>query len=235
MSDIFRGIKDKLDFRLNARNDYVSRVVSKNRVLDIGGRNRFSESRRRINQLNKNPNSVVTSTDIIPEYGPDLVDDICNTAIAPNSFDGVYCDAVLEHVTEYWKAVDNIHSILADGGEAFIYVPFCYPFHDRMDYHRFTFTEVARMLERFSEVKILAPGKESGYGYVFWSMVSLTQISRFPQVHKVLALTLNGLLKIGLWIVYKLKLRSMPNTFEEVSFYWIYLYVNHGFAAWVRK
>ena len=157
MMDLFRGIRDKLDFRLNIAEAYESRVVSKSKVLDIGGRNSSSKSRKRIDLLTKNTCNKIICTDIIVEYRPDLVDDITNTSIKPESFDGVYCDAILEHVTEYWKAVENIYSILQCGGEAFIYVPFCFLFHDKMDYHRFTFTEVARMLERFREVKIFTP------------------------------------------------------------------------------
>ena len=238
MTNIFKGIRDKIDFRLNASYEYESRVVSKSRVLDVGGRNIFSKSRKRINSLNNNQNNTIICTDIISQYGPDIVDDICNTSIKRNSFDGIYCDAILEHVTEYWKAVENIYSILVQGGEAFIYVPFCWNFHDKMDYHRFTFTEVARMLENFSEVKIFVPGKASGYGYVFWSIVTFTLIHRFPRLHKFLTVTFNSLLKLFLYIFYKM--RPHCNTFKDVSFkdvsfYYIYLFLNHGFCAWVKK
>lgn len=116
MTDLFRGIKHKLDFRINAVDHYESRVVSKRKVLDIGGRNSSSKSRKRINGLNKNPDNTILCTDILAEYKPDLVDDIVNTSIKAESFDGIYCDAIMEHVTEYWKAVDNICSILTWGG-----------------------------------------------------------------------------------------------------------------------
>jgi hypothetical protein len=108
---------------------------------------------------------------------------ICNTTIPPASFDGICCDAILEHVTEYWKAIDNIHSILTDGGEAFIYVPFHFPYHDLMDYHRFTIKEAARMLEQFSDVKIFMDGADSGYGYVLWSTITLSKIMALPRLY----------------------------------------------------
>jgi predicted SAM-dependent methyltransferase len=123
-----RGLATKLAWR------------QRNKVLDIGGRNSTSSSGRRLKRLGTNPGTSVVATDILPDYGPDLVDDICDTRIEPRSFDGVYCDAVLEHVTEYWSAIRNIHSILEEGGEAFIYVPFYFQYHDYMDYHRFTVT-----------------------------------------------------------------------------------------------
>ena len=115
MTDLFREIRDKLDFRLNIAEAYESRVVSKQWVLDIGGRNSTSKSRKRINDLNKSTENTIICTDILSDYKPDLVDDIMNTSIKPESFDGVYCDAILEHVTEYWKALDNIYFILRGG------------------------------------------------------------------------------------------------------------------------
>jgi hypothetical protein len=231
--DIFRGYKAYIDFRIDCRDEYETRVVSKQYLLDIGGRNQTSKSRTRIKHLSRNPNQVIVSTDIIAEYGPDLVDDITRTSIAPESFDGIYCDAILEHVIMYWDAIDNIYTILKSGGEAFIYVPFCYPLHDLMDYHRFTFPEVARMLNRFSEVKVFLPGKASGFGFVFWSVLTFKIIDRFQGFHNVLAEITNVLLKLAARLVYKQNIYGY--TFEEFSFYWIYLYMNHGFAAWVRK
>ena len=233
MTDLFRGIRDKLDFRLNIAEAYESRVVSKQWVIDIGGRNSASKSRKHINALNKNPGNKIISTDILPDYKPDLVDVIVNTAIKPESFDGVYCDAILEHVTEYWKALDNIYSILRRGGEAFIYVPFCFQFHDKMDYHRFTFTEVGRMLEKFREVKIFTPGPNSGYGYVIWSVLTMGQIHKFPRVHTFLTVACNRILNTALYFAYKMKRRRY--SFREVSFYYTYLLLNHGFSAWVKK
>lgn len=234
MGEIFKGIKDRIDMRLNARIEYESRVVSKNRVLDIGGRNRSSNSRRRINQLNKNPVNTIICTDIIEEYGPDIVDDICNTSIKPNSFNGIYADAVLEHVTEYWKALENIYSILETGGEAFISIPFFFPFHDKMDYHRFTFTEVIRMLNEFSEVKMFVPGISSGYGHVFWSILTMNLIEKLPRFHMFLTRITNSLIKLILYLVYRSE-RCRENSFPDVSFYWIYLRVTNGFCAWAKK
>ena len=102
-----------------------------------------------------------------------------------------------------------------------------------MDYHRFTFTELARMLEKFSEVRIFTPGKASGYGYVFWSVLTLGQIHKFPRIHTFLTVMCNKVLNLLLYVVYKMKPRSY--SFQDVSFYYTYLLINHGFCAWVKK
>jgi len=231
--DLFQGLKDHIIFDLDARRVYESQVVSRRRVLDIGGRNAESISASNINTLKKDVESTVICTDILPEYKPDLVDDICQTAVKPETFDGVYCVAILEHVKEYWKAIDNIHEILKPGGEAFFYVPFFYPFHDEMDHHRFTFAEVARMLEQFSEIKLLLPGPDSGYGYVFWYLNTLAAIRKAPRLHTFLTRLFNAALKVVLYPVYRLNPRSY--TFSEFCFFYTHLAVNHGFCAWVKK
>ncbi|MBW4675316.1 MAG: class I SAM-dependent methyltransferase [Desmonostoc geniculatum HA4340-LM1] len=239
-TDLFQGIKTKIDFNPHARDEYEKRVVSQDRLLDIGGRNSYSVSRQRIDLLNRNPNNIIVSTDVIADYQPDLIDDICNTKIEPNSFSGIYCNAVLEHVQEYWKAIDNIYNILEDKGEAFFYVPFFWSFHDQMDYHRFTFTEVARMLGKFSEIKILCPGDAQGFGFVFWYILTISNISKFPKIGEFLSKITNFLLKIYLLIIYNINKRKIKEKYDNISwkeycFYYIFLYINHGFCAWVKK
>jgi SAM-dependent methyltransferase len=240
MTDLFRGIRHLIDFRLDARKEHEMRVASKNRILDVGGQNSLSRSRKQLNSLGHNPNSTVVCTDIHPEYKPDIVDDICNTAIKPDSFDGVYCDAILEHVQEYWKAIDNIHDIIKEDGEAFFYVPFMFHFHDLMDYHRFTFTEVARMLGKFSQVKIFVPGETDGFGWIFWYVVTMTTVGKYKRLHGILSKVTDSSLKVLLSIVYRVKKKEIKNRYNDISvqdfcYYYIYLFMNHGFCAWVKK
>jgi len=240
MTDLFRGIRNKIDFRTNARKKYETRVASKSRILDIGGRNFSSRSRRDLDSLSKNPDRSIVCTDILSQYGPDIVDDICNTSIRPHSFDGVYCNAILEHVEEYWKAVDNIHDVLKEGGEAFFYVPFMYHFHDFMDYHRFTFTEVARMLKNFSSVRIFIPGEEDGFGWVFWYVVTMTAIARFKRLHNALSRMTDSIVRVFLRTAYVVKRQAIQKKYGQVSldefcFYYLRLFMNHGFCAWAKK
>jgi hypothetical protein len=195
-----------LDTNVCARSMYGSRVASKDRILDVGGRNAFSRSRRRLAQLSKNPGTTIVCTDIQEDYRPDVVDDIANTSIRPGSFDRVYCDAILDDVPEYWKAVDSIYSVLAPGGEAFLYVPFCYPHHDLMDFHRFTFMELNRMLHGFAEVRIFMPGRCSGYGSVVWSVLTMCLIHRIPALYEALTVLFNAMMKLILHVGYWAKL-----------------------------
>jgi len=234
---LFKSTDARIDFRVGARIEYERRVASKDRVLDIGGRNAASHSNKTLRGLSTNTNTSIVSTDVVADYTPDLVDDICNTQIPSATFDGVYCAAVLEHVEDYAAAVDNIHKVLKPGGEVFIYVPFFWCFHDLMDYHRFTLTELDRMLRIFSEHKLfLSDG--SGYGGVLWQVLTFYQISKFPRLWHALSAMVNSTIAVPLTLAYALTRRTQTAngiSLRQYKFYYIHLRMNHGFCAWARK
>jgi SAM-dependent methyltransferase len=236
--DLFHGIRGSIDFRINARLEYEKRVASKDTVLDIGGRNQQSRSNRRLRQLSSNSKTIIVSTDIIADYNPELVDDICKSTIESNSYDAIYCVAILEHVQDYEAAIKNIHRILKPGGELFVYVPFFYCFHDKMDYHRFTFTEVDRMLSTFSDHKLFLPDCY-GYGGVFWQVITFYRIGKFPILLNLLSKCVNALLVIPLTLKYLFKYKRESNnekvSLKEYWFYYTHLFINHGFCGWATK
>jgi SAM-dependent methyltransferase len=53
----------------------------------------------------------------------------CRYPLNDCSFDGVSCSAVLEHVTQPWTVIDEIHRILKPGGRCYIDWPFLQPVH----------------------------------------------------------------------------------------------------------
>jgi SAM-dependent methyltransferase len=234
---LFKNTVDKIDFRVGARIEYERRVASKDSVLDIGGRNAMSHSNRTLRELSTNAHTCIVSTDVVPDYAPDLVDDICHTRIASGTFDGVYCAAVLEHVEDYTAAVSNIHEVLKSGGEVFIYVPFFWCFHDLMDYHRFTFTELDRMLRIFREYKLFLPDG-NGYGGVLWQVLTFYQISKFPTLWRALSALVNAAIAVPLSFAYFAAGRSRAAdaiSLRQYRFYYTHLRMNHGFCAWARK
>jgi SAM-dependent methyltransferase len=123
------------------------------KVLDIG-----KSSRRRYDYFQ--PTQIVTLD--INQYDdyPDILDDICNTQhIAPASFDGLICLAVLEHVYNPLSAVTNMHAALKEGGYCFAYVPFLYRYHaasdlSYQDFFRYTRDGIAYLFRDFSEVTV---------------------------------------------------------------------------------
>jgi SAM-dependent methyltransferase len=237
--ELFHGIRDRIDFRIDARREYEARVASKDTILDVGGRNHESRSNRRLRELSANPNSKIVATDILPNYNPDIVDDICDSKLESSSFDAIYCDAILEHVKDYEAAIRHMHRILKPGGELFVYVPFFWTFHDYMDYHRFTFTEVDRMLGAFSGRKLFLPDG-LGYGGVFWQLMTFYQIDRTPRLRSLLATCVNSALAVPLTLKGLSSRRKYDDGEEGVSlrefrFFYTHLHVNHGFCAWAKK
>jgi SAM-dependent methyltransferase len=53
----------------------------------------------------------------------------CRYPLNDCSFDGVSCSSVLEHVTQPWAVIDEIHRILKPGGRCYIDWPFLQPVH----------------------------------------------------------------------------------------------------------
>jgi len=76
-------------------------------------------------------------TNIAREH--DIYLDITNMAgLADQSQDGFICISVLEHVSDFQKALDEINRTLKIGGRLILTVPFLYWRHDDIDYWRFS-------------------------------------------------------------------------------------------------
>lgn len=68
------------------------------------------------------------------EVYPSLTADVivapdCSYPLESESFDGIGCFSVLEHVTTPWKVAREIHRMLKPGGQCFVTWPFLQPVH----------------------------------------------------------------------------------------------------------
>jgi SAM-dependent methyltransferase len=84
-----------------------------------------------------------TSTDCFSHPNVDVVSDIhnLNLTFSPGYFDFVLCLDVLEHIQRPQEALQQIHTLLKDGGILLLTMPFNYPLHENQfsrDYWRFT-------------------------------------------------------------------------------------------------
>lgn len=105
--------------------------------------------------LNHEVNLV--TLDINPSAGADIVGDLCDLqeVISNSSFDAVVCTEVLEHVTNPFDAVSEIHRILKPGGRLFASSPFDFRIHGPLpDNWRFSEHGWRMLLETFSNVEI---------------------------------------------------------------------------------
>jgi|TARA_B100000315_G_scaffold35893_1_gene30567 SAM-dependent methyltransferase len=65
----------------------------------------------------------------------DLIADASSLPFANNSFDAIFCNAVLEHTKNPFQVVDEFTRVLKDEGYVSIGIPFLFPFHDVPDHY----------------------------------------------------------------------------------------------------
>ena len=116
-------------------------VTQRERILVIGS------------GITRYPNAVHLDLDDFP--GVDVVGDAQRLPFADNSFDGVLCEVVLEHVPDAVQVIAEAHRVLAPGGRFFFIVPFLFPFHGHpADFRRWTRLGLAREFAAFDSVEV---------------------------------------------------------------------------------
>lgn len=140
--------------------------TDKKKILDIGGGlrvskkvgNRYDPKQKWIAPLLENVEYKIL--DPVSDYNPDLIGDIHNLPLDDNSQEAILCIAVLEHVENPIRAVQEMHRVLKNGGYCFIYVPFLYYYHAERgyykDYWRFTKDSLGILFKDFSVIEMQA-------------------------------------------------------------------------------
>lgn len=133
-------------------------------VLVIGG----SIAGKGMQELLANSAIEFSETDV--SFGPRtmLICDAHDLPFADGTYDGVIAQAVLEHVVDPYRCVEEIHRVLKDDGLVYAETPFMQQVHmGRYDFTRFTFLGHRRLFRKFEE---LDSGAGSGPGAVLaWS------------------------------------------------------------------
>lgn len=134
-------------------------------VIDIGGSLRLNTGKS--NRVEKNNQWLLPYVekvdykimDPVADYNPDIVGDIHNLPFVDNSKEAILCLAVLEHVENPIKAMDELYRVLKPGGKLLIYVPFLYYYHAHEgyygDYWRFTIDTLKNFAKPFSHSEIV--------------------------------------------------------------------------------
>ena len=119
------------------------RLLKDKKVLDIGS-------------YGKRLTPFTTTLDIINYKDVDVVADACKKIPFPdNTFDTVWCEAVLEHMHNPTKAVLEMHRVLKPNGLIFVVVPFIHKYHDYPnDYGRWTTNGLEILFKDFATLEI---------------------------------------------------------------------------------
>jgi SAM-dependent methyltransferase/uncharacterized protein YbaR (Trm112 family) len=96
------------------------------------------------------------------------------------SFDAVIAQAVLEHVADPYRCVDEIHRVLKKGGLIYAETPFMQQVHaGKYDFTRFTDLGHRRLFRRFDDIDsgiVCGPGMALAWSYRYF----LTSLFRSP-------------------------------------------------------
>ncbi|MFH0800860.1 MAG: class I SAM-dependent methyltransferase [bacterium] len=134
----------------------------------------------------------LVNIDIFAFQEVDIVADAHDLPIAKNSVDLIINTAMLEHVEEPGKIVDEMYRVTRPGGYVLCYVPFIVPFHPApSDFFRWTSGGARKLFSRFSDVTIhVGGGPTSGMLWVFQEWLSTLLSFGSRTLHDLLFLLL---------------------------------------------
>jgi len=134
-------------------------------ILEVGGGTPGPGS----DLLRAAPGTDFISFDVYASPHVDFLADAHEIPLADGSVDAVWIQAVLEHVIDPRRAVEEIRRVLRDGGLVYAETPFMQQVHEgAFDFTRFTHSGHRWLFRDFSEV---ASGEIAGAGSVLhWSI-----------------------------------------------------------------
>ncbi|MDA0837842.1 MAG: methyltransferase domain-containing protein [Planctomycetota bacterium] len=157
--------------------DALSKTSGKTRVLVVGG----SIVGKGMEQLIEDDRIDFVETDI--SIGPRtmMVCDAHDLPFEAETFDGIIIQAVLEHVLDPFRCVEEIYRVLKANGIVYAEIPFMQQVHgNRYDYLRFSHLGLLRLFRKFEEIVSGAAGGPGmalawSYRYFLLSFVKSTK------------------------------------------------------------
>lgn len=153
-------------------------------------------------------------------FGPRtmMIADAHDIPFDDGSFDGVVAQAVLEHVVDPYRCVDEIYRVLNKHGLVYAETPFMQQVHGgRYDFTRFTHLGHRRLFRRFDEIDsgaVCGPGMALAWSYKYF-LQSFTASKKMRRlIGKFAALTSFYLKYLDYYLIDK------PQTLDAASGYY---------------
>ena len=154
------------------------------------------------------------------DFGPRtaLICDAHNIPFENDSFDGVIVQAVLEHVADPYKCVEEIYRVLKTDGFVYSEIPFMQQVHaGPHDFTRFTHLGHRRLFRKFEEIESGAqggPGMALAWAYKYF-LLSFAKSRGFRHLIRAFAHLTSFYLKY-----FDYYLIGKPGTFDAASGYY---------------
>lgn len=138
------------------------------KVLVLGG----GISGQGMSSLLSVPSIEIIGSDV--SFGPtaQLICDAHDIPFADASFDAIIAQAVMEHVVDPQRCVEEIYRVLKDNGIVYAETPFMQQVHmGRYDFTRFTYLGHRRLFRKFEEVSsgvVCGPGMALAWAYQYF-------------------------------------------------------------------
>lgn len=166
--------------------DLLLRESSSPKVLVLGG----SILGQGMETFVSNKRLDLVESDV--SFGPRtmLICDAHEIPFADGSFDCLIAQAVLEHVVDPYKCVDEMYRVLTKGGLVYAETPFIQQVHGgRYDFTRFTYLGHRRLFRKFEEITSGAacgPGMALAWSYQYL-LLSFTTSRRLRALVRIFA------------------------------------------------
>ena len=187
------NLKSKINFRKLKKILYEKNKNS--RILVVGG----SQLGLGMEILTDDPSISLVETDV--SFGPrtKIIVDAHDLPFKDKIFDAVIVQAVLEHVMDPYRCVNEIHRVLKDDGLVYAETPFMQQVHmGCYDFQRFTYLGHRRVFRDFMEISsgaVGGPGMALAWSYKYF-LQSFAESDSMKDV-------INGFTRItGFWLKY---------------------------------
>ena len=181
---IIRSLSPGIGLNVKAKKNYekLNNLINANgKILVVGG----SIKGEGMDVLYDNDLFEIVESDV--SFGPNtrIISDAHDIPFLDETFDCVVVQAVLEHVLNPQRCVDEIHRVLKKSGLVYAETPFMQQVHMKQyDFTRFTHLGHRRLFRNFEEIEhapLMGPGTALAWSYAHFikSFTSSKSISYF--------------------------------------------------------
>lgn len=220
LTRVATGVLPQLSANIGTRTNYAAfarllkeRSISP-KVLVLGG----SIVGVGMRDFLSDPAIAFVETDVALGPRTMLICDAHDIPFPDGIFDGVVVQAVLEHVADPYRCVEEIHRVLGENGLVYAETPFMQQVHmGRYDFTRFTHLGHRRLFRKFTEITsgaVAGPATALAWSYTYFLLSFVRS--------KTAILLIKAFTRLSLfWLKYfDYYLLEKPGTFDSASGYY---------------